>query len=64
MKLNRPDGSPVVVNGDHVVQCAPVPESGAGAGPAGGKTRIAYVNGGHQDVNESIDVVEQRLEAL
>jgi len=51
----------VILNTDHVVQCAPAPLGGQAAGPSGADTRISYVNGEYQDVTESIDTVEQRL---
>ena len=57
VKLTGPGGSPVILNTEHVVQVAPVPE---GSAPGAG-TRITYVTGGQQDVTESIDAVEQRF---
>lgn len=61
VKLTRPGGTTVILNTDHVVQCAPAPEGGAGSGPPGANTRITYVTGGHQDVVETIETVEQRF---
>jgi len=61
VKLTRHDGAAVILNTDHVVQCAPAPLGGQAAGPSGADTRISYVNGEYQDVTESIDTVEQRL---
>ena len=57
IRLTGPGGSAVILNTEHVVQCAPAPE---GSVPPGA-TRITYVTGGQQDVTESIDAVEQRF---
>lgn len=61
VKLTQPDGTAVILNTDHVVQCAATPQGGPGAGPPGANTRISYVNKEYQDVTETIDTVDQRL---
>lgn len=58
VKLTQPGGTAVILNTDHVVQCAAAPE---GSVPAGAATRITYISGGYQDVTESIETVEQRF---
>jgi hypothetical protein len=63
INFTRPDDSPVVVNSDEVVTCAPVPKDGPLAGPLKVGTRITFRNGTHQDVKELLDEVERRLNA-
>jgi len=53
VQFMRPDGSPVTVNSDEIVEMAPTPASG---------TRLVFRNQTHQDVNELLDVVVARIE--
>ncbi len=62
VRLTRPGGSAVIINTDHIVQCAPVPESGPLAGTQPTGTRVEFANRTHQDVVELVDEVERRLE--
>ena len=63
VRLTRPDGSPVAINPDEVVQAAPVPASGALMGPLSEGTRIVFRNQSHQDVRELLDEVIARIDA-
>jgi hypothetical protein len=62
VRLTRPDGSPVAINPDEVVQLAPVPASGPLMGPLSTGTRIMFVNQSHQDVRELLDEVISRID--
>lgn len=62
--FTRPDDSPVAVNSDDVVNLAPVPKSGATAGPLTEGTRIVFRNKTHQDVKELFEVVVARLNGI
>ena len=64
VRLTRPDGSPVAINPDEVVQAAPVPASGALMGPLSKGTRIVFRNQSHQDVRELLDEVIARIDAV
>jgi hypothetical protein len=61
VQFTRPDGSPVTINSDDVRQCAPVPASGPLMGPISEGTRISFKSGGHQDVRELLQEVQDRL---
>jgi hypothetical protein len=63
VRLTRPDGSPVAINPDEIVQAAPVPASGALMGPLSTGTRIVFSNQSHQDVRELLDEVISRIDA-
>ena len=63
VRLTRPDGSPVAINPDEVVDAAPVPASGALMGPLGKGTRIVFRNQAHQDVRELLDEVISPIDA-
>jgi hypothetical protein len=63
VRLTRPDGSPVAINPDEVVQLAPVPASGPLMGPLSTGTRIVFKNQSHQDVRELLDEVIARIDA-
>jgi hypothetical protein len=62
--FTRPDNSPVGINSDDVVSMAPVPKSGATAGPLTEGTRIVFRNKTHQDVRELFEVVVARLNGV
>jgi hypothetical protein len=59
LQFTRGDDTPVLINAQEVVACAPVPaDSRLEQG-----TRITFKNGGVQDVKELIDEVIRRLTA-
>jgi hypothetical protein len=61
VELTRPDGSPVAINPDEVVQLAPVPSQGPLMGPLAKGTRIVFRNQTHQDVKELQDEVIAKI---
>lgn len=60
VQSTRPDGSPVTVNSNDVRPCAPVPTSGPLMGPLSEGTRITFKSGGHRDVRERLQEVQDR----
>jgi len=54
VQFTQPDDQPVVINTERIVAAVPLPPDGRG-------TRIAFTNGGHQDVKEVIADVLRRL---
>ena len=62
VQFMRPDGSPVAVNSDEIVEMAPTPASGPLTGPLESGTRLVFRNQTHQNVNELLDVVVARIE--
>ena len=63
VQLTRPDGSPVAINPDEIVQLSPVPTSGPEMGVLTHGTRIVFRNQSHQDVKESLDEVSAKVDA-
>jgi hypothetical protein len=61
MQLTRPDDTPVAIRVSAVLKVAPVPTSGATAGPLKSGVRILLQNGDHQDVKESFAAVMAKL---
>ena len=61
VQFTRPDGSPVSVNSEDIRKIAPVPTSGPLMGPLTEGTRITFKSGGHQDVCELQQAVEDKL---
>jgi len=57
VQFTRPDNQAVVINTERIITAAPVPADGMLAQG----TRIAFSNGGQQDVRELIDVAMRRL---
>lgn len=58
VKLTRPDGSPIVVNGAEILSFAAAPANSAAPGSA---TRIQFRNSKFQDVLEDLDAIERQL---
>jgi hypothetical protein len=63
VQLTRPDGSPVAINPDEIVNLAPVPTNGPLMGPLTIGTRIVFRNQSHQDVTELLAVVVEKIDA-
>jgi hypothetical protein len=64
VSFTRPDDAPVSINTAEVLSFGPVPTEGPLAGPLKVGTRIAFRNGKHQDVQELLEAVERRLNAV
>lgn len=62
--FTRPDGSPVSVSADEILQWDPVPAEGPLAGALVEGTRITFKTKAHQDVRELFEEVNRRLAAV
>ena len=60
IQFTRADNSPVVVNSEQIVTCAPVPDDSR----LEQGTRITFRNGGQQDITELVQDVLRILREL